>query len=211
MPCRPRKGCVRSAGNRRVPPLRDTAIAAVVAVIVIAASACGGAAGPAAPRPAPDFPARWVQPGAHILYVTGFDLSPDRSFPICQPFGVPRSGRSIKTRVMVSREGDEIVIRPIQAVGSTLLVRFRHESAAGLRHVSGSALGCAADEEYLWFPVTDVRFCAAGESGATARLTGQVSLEGSVMTGRLDGLLTFTDSAGASGRCPAVGVTLSRN
>lgn len=87
-----------------------------------------------------------LQLGPQWLTVIGVNLSSDPEVPPCVPFASPRSGTSVKTSVLVTREAGDWVSRSMTSAAGTIEMRF-HESRANVSgiEVSGSIRGSGSD------------------------------------------------------------------
>ena len=184
---------------------------AIVALCLLACAGCGSdGALPVAPSPPPSFevtvPDLPMEDGPYVVGLTGFALSEDPTFPTCSPIGVPREGTAITTRVLVTREDREWVVRVDPAGSADLEIRFHAvPSFPGMYVVSGSARGCARDQAFGPDPQADIRLCIDGaQAGSPAHLDGRMSYSGLAMTAFLSGTFAFSDRGGATARCGGI-------
>jgi hypothetical protein len=126
---------------------------------------------------------------------------------------VPRDGTAVTTRVSVSREDTEWVVRAEPASSGDLEIRLRPApSPLGLDLVTGTARGCARDQAYGPHQQVDVGLCIAGnDGGRDAQVEGRASFTGRVVTARMTGDFVFSDSAGGRARCSAISMFLRRS
>ena len=177
---------------------------AALVFLALLTSACGR---PTPTTPTPDLP---LQAGPQWLQATGFSWSSDPEFPVCTPFGVPRSGTAIVTVVDLAREGQQWVARSPSGSDGTLEVRLQGSSeGSAYWDVSGTIGGRAVDVPHISFiPARDLRIALSGADGVgLADLEGRLSsppLAYPFAHGRISGLIRFSDSTGDESSCPAV-------
>ena len=172
---------------------------------------CGSAGDPMQPTrtvPLLPPPSRLnLQLGPQWLTVIGVNLSSDPEVPPCVPFASPRSGTSVKTAVLVTREAGDWLARSMTSAAGTIEMRF-HESRANVSgiEVSGSIRGSGSD---MW----SNSYVAATESRAffaDSHGTGEATVVGSgdpyfsYVGGRILGTVTYRDRSDQSGTCSVV-------
>jgi hypothetical protein len=175
-------------------------------------AACGSNA-PTTPG-SPLFPSQLeLAVGPQVVTFTGFAASTDPDFPPCTSLIAPRSGTSVTTRVLVTREGDEWVARVTPPESGDLELRFRHTATTSTGYVvRGTARGCAADQTYGPHEALDVNLCVRGNrEGPTATLEGVAPPLAVNVQGRISGVSSFSDSTGAASHCTAISMFLRRN
>jgi hypothetical protein len=183
-------------------------LGALLAVLVSMGACGGGGESPAPPtQPTPPTPppssSLNLRPGMQFITFTGLGLSQDPQLPPCTPLGVPATGTSVNTQVMLERSGAEWIARSPSNLG-TLEIRLRDGTSSVLGEgVLGSVRGSAIDVGQGLRPPLDVRVELSGSDGS-ASLDGVVSRSTFLSQGRITGAIAFTDSQNARGSCTAV-------
>lgn len=163
---------------------------------------CGSSAVPGSPTTSSTLP---LQPGRQFLTVFGYSESENPLYPPCVPSGVPYDGPNVDTYVTLERDGADWVARsPARELGS-LELRFRESAPDGLR-VTGTIRGIGVDAGATPIGIVhDVRMSLAGANGGAAAVEGELASPVSqLVTGRIAGVLRFSDSQGNASTCSAI-------
>ncbi len=172
---------------------------------------CGSAGDPMQPTPTVPrlpLPSRLnLQLGPQWLTVIGVNLSGDPEVPPCVPFASPRSGTSVNTPVVVTREAGDWVARSMTSTAGTIEMRF-HENQAKVSgiEVSGSIRGSGAD---MWsnsyVVATESRaFFADSQGTGEAVVVGSGDPYFSYVGGRILGTVTYRDRSDRFATCSVV-------
>lgn len=166
----------------------------------IAANALLGCGGPTAgPSGTPGISVD-LEPGLQNVSFTGLGISSDPQFPPCVPLGVPMSGTGVVTQVVLEMVGGNWIGNSPPGSGDTLEIRLPGTGSvtgSGVE-VIGTVTGSAADKGQQLRPPMDVRVTFDGSAAIDA--SGHAGL----LTGRISGTITFTDSKNSTGTCTAV-------
>lgn len=141
-----------------------------------------------------------LQPGLQEVSFTGLGISSDPQFPPCVPLGVPASGTGVVSQIVLEMVGGNWIGNSPAGSGDTLEMRLPGTGtieASGVE-VMGTITGSAADKGQQLRPPLDVRVTFHGN--ATIDASGHAGL----LTGRISGTITFTDSKNSTGSCSAV-------
>ena len=169
-------------------------------------SACGGSdspsLAPSGPLVAPPFPV-----GTYWLLLTGYEVP--GAIPPCEsPAGEPPAGKRVAVELNVVKEAQEWVGKTARAAGD-LELRFvdAGELPFGLRALRGTVRGQAPDEG-LPGAATPRDVSVAIDAGVTVDGQTAYPFSASVLSGKAGGGFHFKDSAGRTGNCSVVAVTL---
>jgi hypothetical protein len=179
----------------------------------LASSACGNV--PTSPSSAasshPD--SLQLQAGPQWLSLIGLGISSDPEFPPCTPLLVPYGGTGVVTAVVLAHEAEEWVARSTTPTVGDIGLRFQDAGRSLIGEaVSGTIRGSGIDMPYnSLHQAVDVRASLAGAGTPTAQVTGDAALTASFVSGRIAGLIRFSDSHGAFSTCSAIQWSLVPN
>jgi hypothetical protein len=153
----------------------------------------------------PSGPRLNIPPGLYLLEVAGPGISNDPSILPCTPLGVPAS-TSVYVRLNLTQDGSDWLGRSPEGEG-TLELRLRRSGDRDLYGIplTGTIRGSAHDTGFLSPLPPDVEMVIEEPGG---EFSGHVPYN-TFMLGRIDGVIKFRDSAGATGTCPTVTWTLN--
>lgn len=148
-----------------------------------------------------------LQPGPTLLFFGGADISSDPQLPVCTNIGLPRDGKALTTKAVLTLENREWIARSASPEAGDFEIRLHGAATIGATPIiTGSVSGNA---KHIQTPIDpfpkDVQLTFVSDGGLPATVDGTPpSGTSKLLIAYVNGSLFFADASGAGGRCTRI-------